>query len=138
MLKTLLFYLNRFTGVANTCISLHDLVSFFDRVWSMLEWALVGTVLLWIPLLRVAGLLYTKFGIEIPFGIPRKKSKLVLRVALWITVLASFFNLLHKFHLGHEPMKLVGLTLVHTFVAIMDFIETEETIRKIEKSKPGE
>lgn len=135
MLKIILIVWYRLRSLANIYFGFHDLFSLFDQAWSSKEWLLIGTVLLWIVVLRISCMLYGQFGIRIPFGLPKKHSKVVLRTVYWVTVTATVINLACKLNDGMGAVKLLGLVLVYTFILIMDFKETEDVLEKIQNDQ---
>lgn len=128
--KILLLFWYKLRSFTGLCFCITDIVSFFIKLWTNKEWVLVGTVVLWIPLLKLTAFIYMNFGIRMPFGISRKHSKLVLRTVYWITVIATAFNLVSKYRSGYPIDKLSAFTVGNIFLLIMDYKETEDTINK--------
>lgn len=135
MIQKLLFYWYKFKSCASVFFSLHDLAEFFVKLWSIKEWMLIGAVLLWIPLLKITAILYIHFGVALPFGLPRRHSKLILRTVYWLTVVAAIFNLVSKYEHGYDHAKLLALAAGYTFMLVMDYTETEEMVKRIEETE---
>jgi hypothetical protein len=135
MIKQLLFFGNKIKGFLITGFHIHDLIDFFVQLWSILEWMVMGTTLLWIPLLKLASLMFVHFGIRLPFGLPLKNSAMVLRTIYWITVLATVLNMLVKLANGYDAIKLLALASGYAFLLMMDYIETDDMVKKINAQK---
>lgn len=124
--------LSKAKSCVSMCISFYDLAELFRHVWSATELIIVITVAAWIPILKFSVFLFNNFGIQIPFGIPERHSKIILWTLYWITVVASIFNYISKYLQDSDPSKMIAWGILYLFILIADYVETKETIHKIE------
>ena len=112
-------------------ISFLDFSELLDHIWSATEIIVVFAAVVWFPMLRFAVFLFNNFGVRIPFGIPEYYSKFLLRALYGITAAISILNYACKCMHNSDWPKMIALGFFYLIILVIDFIETEETIKKI-------
>lgn len=116
-------------------LGFQDLIEFFARAWAILEWILVGMVLLWAIGVRLAAFLCIRMGSRFPFRLFKKNGARLLWAVYWLITLATAGNLIEKLIHGYDPVNLIVLTLGYVFLLFIDYIETGETIEILNSNR---